>query len=267
MRQRLQVAAWALDGRPDRARRRPDAVVRRRSSRSWRPRREIARAGVEVCDLAMQVAGGAAFFKGSIIERCYRDIRAAAFHPLTPEATLLAAGRHALGLPASERTRAQPPHLEPALAGGRGIRHLARRRRATRADPPPSTRAPRRPASGVALDLGLDAAVAAVAHPAGDAGLARRPCASCSGSRRPARRRGPSRGRASCLHRAARGAALARGGCQDAGMGTVDDYLAELDPADRDAIERVYAVARERCPMPSRARATGCRRWCTAASR
>ena len=60
---------------------------------------EIARAGVEVCDLAMQVAGGGAFFKGSIIERCYRDIRAAAFHPLTPEATLMASGQDALGVP------------------------------------------------------------------------------------------------------------------------------------------------------------------------
>ena len=28
-------------------------------------------------------------------------------------------------------------------------------------------------------------------------------------------------------------------------MGTVDDYLAELDPADRTAVERVYAIARD----------------------
>jgi len=60
----------------------------------------VARTGVEVCDLAMQVVGGPAFFRGSVIERAYRDIRAAAFHPLTPEATLSALGRHALGLPA-----------------------------------------------------------------------------------------------------------------------------------------------------------------------
>ena len=31
-------------------------------------------------------------------------------------------------------------------------------------------------------------------------------------------------------------------------MGTVDDYLAELEPADRSAIERVYAIAREIVP-------------------
>ena len=59
-------------------------------------KREVALAGVEVCDLAMEVAGGPAFFRGSVIERCYRDIRAAAFHPTTPEATLLLAGDQAL---------------------------------------------------------------------------------------------------------------------------------------------------------------------------
>jgi alkylation response protein AidB-like acyl-CoA dehydrogenase len=60
---------------------------------------EIARAGTEVVDLAMDVAGGAAFFKGSVIERAYRDVRAAKFHPLTPETTLLESGRLALGVP------------------------------------------------------------------------------------------------------------------------------------------------------------------------
>jgi uncharacterized protein YdhG (YjbR/CyaY superfamily) len=31
-------------------------------------------------------------------------------------------------------------------------------------------------------------------------------------------------------------------------MGTVDDLLAELDPADRPSIERIYAIAREVAP-------------------
>jgi uncharacterized protein YdhG (YjbR/CyaY superfamily) len=31
-------------------------------------------------------------------------------------------------------------------------------------------------------------------------------------------------------------------------MGTVDDYLTDLDPSDRRVIERVYAVAREEVP-------------------
>ena len=63
-------------------------------------KREISLGGIEVCDLAMELAGGAAFYRGSVIERCYRDIRAIKFHPLNPEAALLHAGRVALGQPA-----------------------------------------------------------------------------------------------------------------------------------------------------------------------
>jgi len=48
------------------------------------------------------MAGGRAFFKGSTIERCYRDIRAAKFHPFDPEKTLVHGGRLALGLPVDE---------------------------------------------------------------------------------------------------------------------------------------------------------------------
>jgi len=98
MRTRLQVAAWALEGALAQLGDDPtpsyDGFLGVMTAK-----REIARAGVEVCDLAMQVAGGGSFFKGSVIERCYRDIRAVGFHPLTPEATLIAAGRHALSLP------------------------------------------------------------------------------------------------------------------------------------------------------------------------
>jgi alkylation response protein AidB-like acyl-CoA dehydrogenase len=98
MRNRLQVAAWALDGAL--------AVVGDDPTPSMdtvaavmAAKREIGLAGIEVCDLAMEVAGGKAFFKGSPIERAYRDIRAIKFHPLTFEQTLTHAGRLALGLP------------------------------------------------------------------------------------------------------------------------------------------------------------------------
>ena len=53
-------------------------------------KREIALAAIEVCDLAMEVGGRAAFDHGSPIERAYRDVRAAKFHPLDPELTLVA---------------------------------------------------------------------------------------------------------------------------------------------------------------------------------
>jgi alkylation response protein AidB-like acyl-CoA dehydrogenase len=98
IRNRLQVAGWALDGAM--------AVVGDDPAPSMETvaavmaaKREIADAGIEACDLAMEVGGGAAFFKGSPIERAYRDIRGIRFHPFSGEATLLHAGRLALGQP------------------------------------------------------------------------------------------------------------------------------------------------------------------------
>jgi alkylation response protein AidB-like acyl-CoA dehydrogenase len=87
MKHRLQVASWSLDSvlglvGPDPA---PSMDT---LSAVMLAKREVALAGVEVCDLAMEVAGGPAFFRGSVVERCYRDIRAAKFHPTTPEETL-----------------------------------------------------------------------------------------------------------------------------------------------------------------------------------
>ncbi|SEO74782.1 acyl-CoA dehydrogenase family protein [Trujillonella endophytica] len=51
---------------------------------------------VAVTDLALQVAGGPAFSRGSKLERAYRDVRGGPFHPLTPEATLETVGAAAL---------------------------------------------------------------------------------------------------------------------------------------------------------------------------
>lgn len=97
MRHKLRVASWALDGAlaavGDDPSPSPETYLAVMSAKA-----EIAGAGAEVCDLALDVAGGSAFFKGSVIERCYRDIRAAKFHPLTPEDTFVETGRHALGV-------------------------------------------------------------------------------------------------------------------------------------------------------------------------
>lgn len=98
---RLRIAAWALDAAVEQIGDDPQPSIDNVSA-AMAAKREIALAGIEVCDLAMEVAGGSAFFKGSTIERCYRDIRAAKFHPFTPEATLVHAGRLALGLPVDE---------------------------------------------------------------------------------------------------------------------------------------------------------------------
>jgi alkylation response protein AidB-like acyl-CoA dehydrogenase len=95
---RLRVASWAQDGAlaivGDDPAPSMDTVAAVMAAK-----REIAIAGIDVCDLAMELAGGSAYFKGSPIERAYRDIRGAKFHPLSPEATLLHAGRLALGRP------------------------------------------------------------------------------------------------------------------------------------------------------------------------
>ncbi|KAA1418469.1 acyl-CoA dehydrogenase [Nocardioides humilatus] len=97
VRQLLQVASWALDGAigavgddPQPSHETYLAVMAAKA--------QVAEAVIEVCDLAMDLAGGPAFFKGSVVERAYRDVRAIKFHPLTPEATLVELGRHALGI-------------------------------------------------------------------------------------------------------------------------------------------------------------------------
>ena len=101
MAHRLRVAGWALDGALRVAGDDPQPSMEAMAA-VMAAKREIALAGVEVCDLAMSVAGGSAFFRGSPIERAYRDIRAAAFHPFTPEQTLVHAGRLHLGVPCDD---------------------------------------------------------------------------------------------------------------------------------------------------------------------
>jgi len=97
MRHALQVAAWSLDGALTAVGDDPapshDTYLAVMVAKA-----EIARAGMEVCDAAMDVVGGPGFFRGSVVERAYRDIRAAKFHPLTSDATHVETGRHELGL-------------------------------------------------------------------------------------------------------------------------------------------------------------------------
>jgi alkylation response protein AidB-like acyl-CoA dehydrogenase len=59
----------------------------------------IGRGAVRTVDLAMDVAGGAAYFRRVGLERLFRDVQGARFHPLTPMAQRKLAGRMALGLP------------------------------------------------------------------------------------------------------------------------------------------------------------------------
>jgi acyl-CoA dehydrogenase len=99
---RLRVAAWALDGAlavvGDDPAPSMDNVVAVMAAK-----REVSLAGLEVCDLALEVGGGAAFYRGSPIERAYRDIRGIKFHPFPPDDALVHAGQVGLGLPADQR--------------------------------------------------------------------------------------------------------------------------------------------------------------------
>ncbi len=63
-------------------------------------KRTVAERGLAVADLAMELAGGPSYFRSRPLEQCWRDLRAAKYHPWTPETTLHQVGRLALGLPA-----------------------------------------------------------------------------------------------------------------------------------------------------------------------
>ena len=101
MASRLRIASWALDGALATIGDDPTPSMENVAA-VMAAKREISLAGIEVCDIALEVGGGAAYFKGSPIERAYRDIRAVKFHPLNMEASLVHAGRVALGVPAED---------------------------------------------------------------------------------------------------------------------------------------------------------------------
>jgi len=58
----------------------------------------LARSAIRSVEKALEVAGGAAFYRDVGLERRFRDVQAARFHPLQEKAQLRYAGRIALGL-------------------------------------------------------------------------------------------------------------------------------------------------------------------------
>ncbi|UBU18997.1 hypothetical protein LCN96_35565 [Nonomuraea gerenzanensis] len=95
---RLRTAWWALAGALDELG--PGyACTPETLATVMIAKREAVVAAVEVVGLAMDLAGGGSYFRRSPLERAYRDVRAGTFHPLTPEATLLYAGKLTLGDP------------------------------------------------------------------------------------------------------------------------------------------------------------------------
>ena len=116
MSHRLRVAAWALEGALSAVGDDP-APSMETVAAVMAAKREVALAAIEVCGLAVEVAGRQGFDRGSAIERAYRDVRAAAFHPLDPEVTLVHAGRLALGL-STERPDEWQGWAGPKVGGG-----------------------------------------------------------------------------------------------------------------------------------------------------
>jgi alkylation response protein AidB-like acyl-CoA dehydrogenase len=95
MRARLRVAKWALLAAVDEIGDDPPADDATLAMFMTAKRHAVLEARA-VVDLALEVAGGVAFFRTSPLERAYRDVRGGPFHPLTPEATLAFLGERAL---------------------------------------------------------------------------------------------------------------------------------------------------------------------------
>ncbi|MFI6737233.1 acyl-CoA dehydrogenase family protein [Nonomuraea sp. NPDC050451] len=92
---RLRVAKWALLGAVDEAGEDPSADERTLTTLMVAKRHAVCEAKA-IVDLALDVVGGAAFFRTLPLERAYRDVRGGPFHPISPEATLAMAGTGAL---------------------------------------------------------------------------------------------------------------------------------------------------------------------------
>lgn len=60
----------------------------------------VGRSAIRTVEKALEAAGGASFYRALGLERLYRDVQAARFHPLTEKPQALFSGRLALGLDA-----------------------------------------------------------------------------------------------------------------------------------------------------------------------
>jgi acyl-CoA dehydrogenase len=68
------------------------------TNRVFLGRSNVARSAIATVEAALELYGGAGYLRKNPIERMFRDIQAARFHPLTPYVQRELAGRMALGL-------------------------------------------------------------------------------------------------------------------------------------------------------------------------
>jgi acyl-CoA dehydrogenase len=69
------------------------------TNRIFMGRTLVARAAIRTVEKAMEAAGGGAFYRKVGLERIWRDVQAARYHPLQEKAQARLAGRVAMGLP------------------------------------------------------------------------------------------------------------------------------------------------------------------------
>ena len=58
----------------------------------------VGQGAIRTVELAMEVAGGSSFYRAVGLERAFRDVQAARFHPLQAKAQMRYTGRVALEL-------------------------------------------------------------------------------------------------------------------------------------------------------------------------
>ena len=68
------------------------------TSRAMIGRTLVGQGAIRTVEKALEVAGGGAFYRGMGLERAFRDVQAARFHPLQEKPQLRYTGRQALGL-------------------------------------------------------------------------------------------------------------------------------------------------------------------------
>ena len=73
----------------------------------------VARHAIAAVELAMELAGGASFYRATGLERRFRDIQGARFHPLQSGPQAHYAGATALGLPTSQYFDQSPGRAPP----------------------------------------------------------------------------------------------------------------------------------------------------------
>jgi acyl-CoA dehydrogenase len=88
-----EMAVGAMIANAETARPSPETTDRAMTGRTL-----AGQAAIRTVEKALEVAGGAAFYRGLGLERAFRDVQAARFHPLQEKPQLRYAGRLALGL-------------------------------------------------------------------------------------------------------------------------------------------------------------------------